>query len=219
MSIAPGHKWYVKFDIDSAFHLVPVRQQDRHKTAFVSSLGLFEWNVMPFGLKNAPATFQRMIDSTVRGFLGVVGYYREFMPRYSEIALPLTDLTKDDAPASHSELPPSAFHAFRQIQEYWANPQNLAPYDPSKPVHLVTDASSQAWAAVIEQGGRPLAFLSGKFTESERKWGTTDRELFACLQAHKKMPHLLQGDTTWWTDHKALESLKTTLANSLARDP
>ena len=307
MSVAPGHKWYVKFDVDSAFHLVPVAEADRAKTAFVCSRGLFEWTVMPFGLKNAPTTFQRMIDSVllparaycrafmddgtvwadsreeivdrtrhvfsllrdaglriklrkcqfhvdqiaylghvigingiatdplkhqgildaqepstkkeIRSFLGFVGYYREFMPRYSEVALPLTDLTKDDAPASHPDgLPPAAANAFRQIRSYWADPQHLAAYDDKLPVDLFTDASTQAWGGVLEQNRRPLAFLSGKFNPTERNWGTTDRELYPCLAAHQRFPHFLQGPTvTWWTDHQALRTLRTTLANSPRR--
>jgi len=41
---------------------VPIRKQDRHKTAFVCKMGLFEWTVVPFGLKNVPACFQRITD-------------------------------------------------------------------------------------------------------------------------------------------------------------
>ena len=76
VSVAPGHRWYVKFGIDSAFHLVAVTVVDRPKTAFVCSRGLYEWTMMPFGLKIAPATFQRMIDSVL---LPAWAYCRAFM--------------------------------------------------------------------------------------------------------------------------------------------
>src|SRR5690606_11873858 len=66
LSVAAGHKKYIKFDIDSAFHLVPVRLEDKHKLAFLSHKhGLMQWTVMHFGYKNVPATFQRMIDTVL----------------------------------------------------------------------------------------------------------------------------------------------------------
>ena len=81
-----------------------------------------------------------------RPFLGFVLYYCEFTPRYSEAALPLTELTRDDAPASHPNgLPDPAAAAFRKIRDFWANPAHLAPFDDSAPMELYTDASTQAW--------------------------------------------------------------------------
>ena len=46
----------------------------REVSAFVISKGLFEYNVMPFGMKNAPATFQRLINKVIQGLEGVVAY-------------------------------------------------------------------------------------------------------------------------------------------------
>ena len=78
------------------------------------------------GIATDPAKLQGILAAQepttkkeIRSFLGFVGYYREFMPRYSEAALPLTDLTKDDAPASHPNgLPAPAAAAFELIRAY-----------------------------------------------------------------------------------------------------
>jgi hypothetical protein len=50
-----------------AFWSIPIAEQDRHKTAFISQFGLWEWNSMPFSLTNAPATQQRFMDMILMG--------------------------------------------------------------------------------------------------------------------------------------------------------
>lgn len=60
-----GAKYFTCFDLKSGYWQVPVAPKDRHKTAFVTSDGLFEFNAMPFELANAPPTFQRLMDSVL----------------------------------------------------------------------------------------------------------------------------------------------------------
>ena len=73
------------------------------------------------------------------------------MPRYSAAVLPLTILTKDDAPSSHPNgLLAPAFAAIRRIRDYWSDPQHLVVYDESVSVDLVRDAS----AAIVIAGAR-----------------------------------------------------------------
>ncbi|KAI0993287.1 hypothetical protein K3495_g14897, partial [Podosphaera aphanis] len=60
-----------KLDVKSAFHRVRIREGDEWMTAFRCRLGLFEWLVTPFGLANAPATFQRYINEQLREHLDI----------------------------------------------------------------------------------------------------------------------------------------------------
>ena len=65
ISSISGSKVYSKIDLKDAFHQVPVVDSCCPYTAFKCKFGMFEYATMPFGLKNAPAVFQRMINNTL----------------------------------------------------------------------------------------------------------------------------------------------------------
>lgn len=64
-----GTSHYTKFDQDSGYHQFGVAPEDVHKTAFRTRYGQYEFKVMPFGLCNAPATFQRAMNDMLRPYL------------------------------------------------------------------------------------------------------------------------------------------------------
>ena len=59
---AAGHEWYASLDLKWGFWNIPLREESRQYTAVLTHKGLFEFTVLPFGIKNSPGEFQRSMD-------------------------------------------------------------------------------------------------------------------------------------------------------------
>ena len=65
-----GNQWFSCLDMNSGYWQVEMADSDRKKTAFNSRRGLYEFKAMPFGLCNAPATFERLMETVLAAFIG-----------------------------------------------------------------------------------------------------------------------------------------------------
>lgn len=72
--ICANKEIFSKIDLGSAYNLIPIAEEDKEKTTIITPFGLFEFNVMTFGLRNASQTFQRFMNNLFHDLPFVVVY-------------------------------------------------------------------------------------------------------------------------------------------------
>ena len=94
-------KYVSKFDLLKGFWQVPLTERAKEISAFVTPDGLFQYKVIPFGMKNSPATFQRLINQVISGLIGCDAYiddvivYSETWSEHVEIMCKLFEKLSD----------------------------------------------------------------------------------------------------------------------------
>jgi ribonuclease HI len=150
-----------------------------------------------------PPTTVRQIHS----FLGLAGYYRRFIPYFSRIVKPMTELLKKGAKFEWGEKCEDAFHTLRQ---HLTTASVLAQPNNNKPFDVYCDASSTGLGCVLMQDNRVIAYASRAFRPHEQNYPTHDLELAAVVHALKMWRHYLMGtQCNIYTDHKSLKYIFT----------
>ncbi|KAL2252670.1 UNVERIFIED_CONTAM: Retrovirus-related Pol polyprotein from transposon [Sesamum indicum] len=141
-------------------------------------------------------------DKALRGFLGLIGYYRRFIQGYGAISKPLTSLLKKDA----FELNAEAEKAFNHLKELMVSAAVLAMPDFSQLFIVETDASGKGIGIILMQGGRPISYLSKPLVTKNLGLSTYQKEFLALLLAVTKWRHYLLGSYfIIRTDQKSLK--------------
>ena len=145
---------------------------------------------------SSPQTVTSNSKREVRSFLGLVGYYRDFIPHFSSIATPLTDLTRKDR-SNQVEWKPEHQQAFDQLREAMNREPILKMPDFSKTFILQTDASENGAGAGFMQEhqgvNHHVAFCSRKFLPREKRYSVIERECLALVWAVQKFQKYLYG--------------------------
>ena len=145
----------------------------------------------------------------VREFLGLVGYYRDFIFNYAHHAEPLTDITRSKKNPKF-KWTTAAQNAFEYLKQKIIEEPILAQPNYDKPFILATDASDYAIGGILgqlDENGkeRIVKFLHKTLSQTERRYGATEREAFAAYWCITKCkPYLIQREFELITDHSAL---------------
>ena len=154
----------------------------------------------------------RNVDEACQ-ILGLLGYYRSFLPAFANITLPITSLLKKNTPFIWSE---KCQLKVGYLKEVFCNRPILQFPDPNKTYILHTDASNSAYLGVLcqpisnDQDIRPVAYCSGTFTAQNRSWCATKQEAYAVLKSIQRFNYYLRGTKcTLHCGHKSLEPFLT----------
>lgn len=154
--------------------------------------------------------------TTVKGiqsFLGFVNFYRQFIPRFTEIARPLQRWVHKESPRQF-ELDSDGLSAFEQLKAAVTSGPVLAPFNPECKTVLSTDASGYASGACLSQWVegrlRPCSFFSQKHEPAELNYDVYDKELLAIIKALRHWDAELRSveKFTILTDHRNLSFFK-----------
>jgi hypothetical protein len=290
---------FSKINLRKGYWQVPVRMEDRKKTAVITPFGLFQFKRMPFGLRNASSSFQRMMDRVLAGlpftycylddlriaspdlethkqhlrlvferlqqfglvinqekcvfavasfeflghlvsaqgarplgsyveaverrprpttikelqmFLGLINFYRRFLPGAASILKPLTDALRGSKSAQEALAWSREMEvSFEAAKRALSSATWLVHPDPASTLALHMDASASHVGAALHQRPRgcavwrPLGFFSRKLDSAQTRWSAFDRELFACVEGIRHFRYILEGRSfTIFTDHKPL---------------
>jgi hypothetical protein len=176
--------------------------------------------VSDHGIQSNPAKIQAVLEwrepnnvTELQSFLGFRNFLQRFIKGYSEITVPLTELTRKDV-RWHWDPPQQT--AFERLKEAFTTAPVLAHFDPELSTVVETDASDHKMAAVLSQVHdkrlRPVAYMSKKFSSTKANYGIYKKELVAIVTAFKKWAHYLRGTKHTIevrTEHRNLQYFKT----------
>ena len=166
----------------------------------------------------------------VKQFLGLVVYYKKFIPRFSDITCPLSKLMAKDQVFKWTE-PCQA--AFEMLKDKLCHEPILKYPDTSEPYTLFTDASNYSWAGVLTQEYKPtdikgnecttlhpVAYVSRLFRGIQLNWAVLTKEAYAIYMCVKRLMFYISGmKVTLQSDHLPLKKflLKNTLNDCINR--
>ncbi|CAC5386476.1 unnamed protein product [Mytilus coruscus] len=197
-----GNSWFSTLDCCSGYWQVELAEKDKHKTAFATRKGLFQFKVMPFGLCCAAQTFERLMETVLAGLQWEV--CAAIMHQLLNV---LTEKGK------RFEWISDCQHAFDLLKIKLTNAPILTHPDFNKEFILDTDASNVALGGVLSQRHedgkeKVIAYASRSMSKSERRYCVTRKELLAVVYFVKYFkPYLYGRKFTIRTDHSSLRWL------------
>ena len=217
-----GAKWFSTLNLASGYNQVPMSERDKEKTAFCTPFGLFEFNRMPFGLCNAPGTFQRLMerifgDQSFQSLLlyldDIIIFSTSFSQHLQRLEMVLSRLQQHNL-----KLKMSKCHFFQREVRYLGHiisPAGVAT-DPEK-TRAVAEWKRPSTVTEL-RGFLGFASFYRRFVEGFAKHAAPLHRLVGELEGSKKKPRSkvsakLEGQ---WSEscEKAFQTLKNKLVTT-----
>nr|GEX81473.1 reverse transcriptase domain-containing protein [Tanacetum cinerariifolium] len=198
-----GNEFYCFLDGFSGYIQIPINLPDQEKTTFTCPYGTFAYRRMPFGLCNAPGTFQRcmmaifhdMIEKTMKVFMDDFSVFgdsfssclshldtmlQRFIQDFFKIARPMTNLLEKEIPFVFSKY---CIDAFETLKKKLTEASILVLPNWNLPFELMCDASDFAIGVALGQQKmkhfQPIHYASKTMIEAQIHYTTTEKEMLA----------------------------------------
>ena len=148
-------------------------------------------------------------------FLGLIGYYRKFVPRFSDLARPLNALTQKNIEFEWTQV---CKESFKLLKTSLMTESILTYPDPNLPYVLFTDKSKCTWVCVLTQEKthmtegkeikilHSITYMSGLCRGSQNNWACLTKEAYAIYMSIKKLAYYLEdADVILRSDHLPLK--------------
>uniref|UniRef100_A0A2N9I2W1 Uncharacterized protein n=1 Tax=Fagus sylvatica TaxID=28930 RepID=A0A2N9I2W1_FAGSY len=204
-----GHDRMSFLDAFQGYHQIALSAEDREKTAFITPLGIYCYKVMPFGLKNAGATYQRMVTKMFKDQIGKTMeiYIDDMVVKKQVVSRPLKGFDGDipdqikviqelKAPRTHKEV-----QRLTDLKRYLSSSLLLSNPTPGEPLFLYLAVSDRAVSAVLirikDTVQCPVYYASKTMTEAETHYPPLEKVGLALITAADKLPQYFQAHTVY----------------------
>nr|GEU42245.1 putative athila transposon protein [Tanacetum cinerariifolium] len=177
-----GNQYYCFLDGFSGYFQIPIDPKDQEKTTFTCPYGTFAYRRMPFGLCNAPGTFQRCM----------IAIFHDMIEKTMEVFM-------NDFSVLGNSFQSCLSHLEKMLKR--CKDTNLCPnWEKSQGRNILGQRQDKHF--------RPIYYASKTMTEAESKYTTTKKEMLAVLYAfYKFRSYLILNKSIVYTDHSALKYL------------
>lgn len=186
-------------------------------TIGVASVSYLGYRIDRHGLHPTKQKVQAILDAPeprnqtqLRAYLGLLNFYRRFLPSASSLLEPLNKLLRQKEPWCWGR---EQNRVFRESKQVLLRSEALVHFDPTKQIVVVADSSAYGIGAVlchvIDGVERPVCFASRSLNSAERNYSQLEKEALALVYALRQFHFYVWGQTglTLVTDHKPLLGL------------
>ena len=180
-------------------------------------VGLGKIKPMELKVKSLLETSKPQTKKQLQSFLGVAGFYQRYLPFYSQMTAPLSELLKKSRKFVWADKEVKAFY---EIKKFMSMFPVLKIADFDKPFVLFVDASDIAVGSVLMQKDdvdevyKPVCYFSKKLNKFQVNYGITDKEALVLIFSIRALRIYLSKHTIVYTDHEPLKFIHSNAIRS-----